>query len=264
MSIKNDQIALRERNINFLKQEINTLFKDAFKKLHSKYSLNIKQNVFDEDNTNEVREYLINEFEILNNEKCYFTNSKLSYIENIKIENKKFIYSIETILNHSSQVINEIYPPLHKKDGTSSNYAFLIRSINNTCGKVFLKHLIKSLKKENDLLPQLDFKLDNFEQPTYNHPIFKTAENEGLFKYCLNNRAKKINKLFVCYLYSYILHNLKGIRDESNIYDFVIFWNKNNFKPLIPTYPEKKTGFVSWDHQSNDYITEIEKLLKDF
>ncbi len=128
----------------------------------------------------------------------------------------------------------------------------------------FIAKILSTVDSREYFLPPLDFKPQQIEQTSYNHPIFKNAEFERFFNYSLNNRAKKINKLFVCYLYSYILHTLKGINVESKIYDFVIFWNKNYNKPPIPIYKEKKTGFVSWDHKSNDYITELEKLYDDF
>lgn len=262
MSIINDQIALRQKNIDFIKQEINTLFKDAYNKLLTEYSLKIKQNVFDKDNTNEVREYLKREFEILKNEKCHFTNSSLSYIKNINIENNNFVYCLETIINSSLQVISEIYPTLEEnnKDGISRNYSFFIRSVKNTCRKVFIKHLLESSIRIKT--PETDIFKPNLD-------VFKDTVSHKFFNYLYSDWLADIPKSKCRPRLTLILSKLLK-SSNCRIHSFEIvskirfaeYWNSLNHEYKIKIDNKSKVDLASVT--STLYETKFDGLKEHF
>ncbi len=121
-----------------------------------------------------------------------------------------------------------------------------------------LKLQILNEAKQQLEKPQLDFKPNNFEQPTYHHPIFKTAVDEEFFM----NRIKKPGKhkrKFVSCLFDAMISKIK-----VNQSDFAIYWN-SQFSEIhkIKVYSKNRFG-IDTPLKDEPLRIEIDKELRDF
>lgn len=148
MSLENDQIELRNRNIKFIKKYCTNFFKSQFGELKIHYDTVFEQSLMDSKNKNEILSLLKTEFNSLNSNK-YSDSFQISEFNNIKVIGDKFDFDINELIKYckSLNLVDHIYPTLEEelRYFTPKNFSTFNSSLILSSKRAYLKYLAKSL-----------------------------------------------------------------------------------------------------------------------
>lgn len=240
MSITDDQDELRQQNISFLEKYSHELLKDMFTQLENKYNHLIVNNVFDETDLDEVKECIKNEFKNVLKSGVNFRGYPMTPFNSILIDKDSFVYDFKEFKRSAiqSQLINSIYPPLEKELGYFKNSMFLDwkNRIRNTCERVYLKHLLKTLQesKKEPIYPFSKTEYYNcFEEYIKRHIVVAYNDYSYLFQRLL--KEKYITHISHIAFMKWLAKN--GYISDKDYNEFII---KGNFYTMKKSYTSER------------------------